>query len=155
MIMPKYSFNIAWSEDDSEYLATCPSFQGLSAFGETEEEALNEAKIALQLFIESYEEREIPLPEPRTSQAYSGQLRLRLSKSLHQRAAKMASDDGISLNQYITNAVNREVSGEEVGKQCVEEIRRVAASARPPEFKPIDIGQITKRASTKSEYDYH
>ena len=32
----------------------------------------------------------------------------------------MAFDDGVSLNQYITNAVNREVSGEEVGKQFGE-----------------------------------
>ena len=42
--MNKYPINIVWSEDDGEYLATCASFPGLSAFGETEEEALKEAK---------------------------------------------------------------------------------------------------------------
>ena len=94
-------------------MATCSSFPGLSAFGETEEEALREAKIALDLFIESYKERGIPLPKPPKKQTFSGQLRLRLSKSLHERAARMASLDGVSLNQYINNAVNREVSGKE------------------------------------------
>ena len=111
--MPKYSFNIAWSEEDGEFIAKCSSFSGLSAFGETEEEALYEAKIALELFIESYKERGIALPKPLRNPTYSGQLRLRLSKSLHERAARMASKDGVSLNQYINNALNREVSAEE------------------------------------------
>ena len=111
--MSKYPINILWSDEDGEYMATCPSFPGLSAFGETEEEALHEAKEALQLFIESYQERGISLPKPPRNQTYSGQLRLRLSKSLHERAARMASKDGVSLNQYINNALNREVSSEE------------------------------------------
>ena len=111
--MPKYSFNISWSEEDGEYIATCVSFPGLSAFGETEEEALREGKVALDLFIESYKERGIALPKPPRNQTYSGQLRLRLSRSLHERAAKMATKDGVSLNQYINNALNREVSVEE------------------------------------------
>lgn len=112
--MNRYPINIMWSEDDGEYLATCVSFPGLSAFGETEEEALKEAKIALELFIETYKERGLTLPKPARVSKYSGQLRLRLPKSLHERAATMATKDGVSLNQYITNAVNREVSGEEV-----------------------------------------
>jgi predicted RNase H-like HicB family nuclease len=111
--MPKYSFNIAWSDEDGEFIATCSSFPGLSAFGETEEDALHEAKIALELFIESYRERGLQLPKPPRTPTFSGQLRLRLSRSLHERAAKMASKDGVSLNQYINNALNREVSSEE------------------------------------------
>lgn len=60
----KYSLNIAWSEDDQEYVATCPAFPGLSALGETESEALAEAKVALDLFIKTCQEKGIPLPEP-------------------------------------------------------------------------------------------
>jgi len=112
--MTRYPFNITWSDEDGEYVATCPSFPGLSAFGETEEEALGEAKIALELFIASYNERGIPLPKPPRVQTYSGQLRVRLPKSLHERAARMASKDGVSLNQYISNAINKEVSSEEI-----------------------------------------
>lgn len=111
--MNKYPINIVWSEDDGEYLATCASFPGLTAFGETEEEALKEAKVALELFIESYKERGLPLPKPVRAPKYSGQLRLRLPRSLHERAATIASDDGVSLNQYITNALNQVVSSEE------------------------------------------
>ena len=115
--MVRYPINISWSDEDDEYIATCTSFPGLSAFGDTEEEALSEAKVALALFIESYKERGIALPKPPRNQKFSGQLRLRLSKSLHERAARMASMDGVSLNQYINNALNREVSGEESAKR--------------------------------------
>jgi len=109
----RYPFNIVWSEEDGEFLATCSSFPGLSAFGETEEEALQEAKIALELFIESYKERGLALPKPPRKQKFSGQLSLRLPKSLHERASIKATEDGVSLNQYITNALNREVSRDE------------------------------------------
>lgn len=78
----KYPFNIAWSVEDEEYMATCPAFPGLSAFGESEEEALGEAKVALGLFIKTFKEKKIPLPVPQVVSEYSGQTRLRLPKSL-------------------------------------------------------------------------
>lgn len=114
--MKNYQFNLTWSEEDDSYIATCPEFYGLSAFGDTPEEALAEAKIALELFIESYEADKIPLPEPNIVKEYSGQIRLRLPKSLHQQAAKRATIDGISLNQYICYALQAKVSADEVSE---------------------------------------
>ncbi|HEV7644537.1 MAG TPA: type II toxin-antitoxin system HicB family antitoxin [Pyrinomonadaceae bacterium] len=61
----KYTFQIFWSEEDQAYVATCAEFSGLSAFGETHEEALREAQTALELMIETYQEKGIALPEPR------------------------------------------------------------------------------------------
>jgi predicted RNase H-like HicB family nuclease len=51
--MEHYGFDVFWSEEDGGYIATCPDFPGLSAFGESEEEALSEGKAALRLFLES------------------------------------------------------------------------------------------------------
>jgi predicted RNase H-like HicB family nuclease len=131
----KYPFNIAWSEEDQAYLATCPAFPGLSAFGDTEEEAVTEAKVALSAMIEACRKKEIPLPEPRTVETYSGQTRLRLSKSLHRQAAAMAEAEDVSLNQYIVDAIVARVTGEQVAsrtlsevKQCLQETRTTAAS---------------------------
>lgn len=59
----RYPFNIEWSEEDQEYVATCPAFPGLSAFGESEEEALREGKVALAGFIETCEANDLPLPD--------------------------------------------------------------------------------------------
>lgn len=60
----KYAIQIFWSEEDEVFAAVCQEFPGLSAFGETREEALKEAQTALDLMIETYRQKKIPLPEP-------------------------------------------------------------------------------------------
>jgi predicted RNase H-like HicB family nuclease len=60
----KYTIQIFWSAEDEAFVAVCREFSGLSAFGETREEALREAQIALDLIIETYREKGISLPEP-------------------------------------------------------------------------------------------
>lgn len=105
----KYSFKVRYSEEDEGYIAECPEFSGLSAFGETPGEAIQEAEIALELFIESYEEEGKNLPKPNLTKEYSGQIRVRLPKSLHARLAGIAEDEGVSLNtlmiQYLAEGV--------------------------------------------------
>ena len=80
--MNKYGFEIFWSDEDEGYIATCPDFPGLSAFGETQAAALEEANIALKLFIESNEKDLQALPAPTKVSEYSGQIRLRISKRI-------------------------------------------------------------------------
>lgn len=60
----RYAIQIFWSEEDEGFIAICQEFPGLSAFGETREEALREVQTALDLMIETYRENSIPLPEP-------------------------------------------------------------------------------------------
>ena len=62
----KYAIQIFWSEEDEAFVAVCREFPGLSALGETREEALREAQIALDLMIETYREKDISLPEPQS-----------------------------------------------------------------------------------------
>lgn len=61
----KYTFQIFWSEADEAFVAICGEFPGLSAFGETHEDALREAQLALDLMVEAYKEKGLPLPEPK------------------------------------------------------------------------------------------
>ncbi len=106
----KYSFNLRYSEEDGGYIAISPEFHGLSAFGESPEEAIEEAKVALELFVETYEEENKPLPEPNLSKDHSGQIRIRLPKSLHQRLSMQAEEEGTSINtlmiQYISEGLS-------------------------------------------------
>ncbi len=60
----KYTLQMFWSEEDEGYIVVCQEFSGFSAFGETREEALHEAQIALDLMIETYQQKNIPLPKP-------------------------------------------------------------------------------------------
>lgn len=143
--MNNYKFDLAWSVEDEGYIATCPEFVGLSAFGETANEALAEAQVALKLFIETYKEKGIPLPEPKTVQDYSGQIRLRLPKSLHGQAAKVASEDGISLNQLILLAVQARVSGQEVAKRISREVKEHLISHSTPPLRRTENQQGTQK----------
>lgn len=124
-MVKKYSFNIAWSEEDREYVATCPGFPGLSALGETEEEALAEGKVALGLFIQTCQKKGIALPEPQVADGYSGQFRVRLPKSLHRQASQLAAMDGESLNQLVVRAVEARVSTKETGTRMLAELKQV------------------------------
>lgn len=108
----KYGLNLVWSEEDEAFLATSLEFPGLSAFGETIDEALAEGKIALELMIEEYTETGLPLPAPRQQPAYSGQFRVRLPKTLHRQAAELAEREGVSLNQFVVAAVAVQVGAE-------------------------------------------
>ncbi len=67
MINNKYTIQIFWSAEDEGFIAVCQEFPGLSAFGETREEALQEAQTALNLMIETCLEKNILLPEPQTA----------------------------------------------------------------------------------------
>jgi len=122
--MNKYGINIIWSDEDNEYIGTCPDFPGLSAFGETVEEALEEAKIALGLFLESHEAAGEPLPTPTIKHKYSGQLRLRLAKSLHESLADSARQEGISLNSYINQLIVWGHSSKSLLNQIMPDLRQ-------------------------------
>ena len=60
----KYAIHIFWSDEDEGFIAICDEFKGLSAFGETREDALREAQIALDAIIETYRSSGIELPQP-------------------------------------------------------------------------------------------
>jgi predicted RNase H-like HicB family nuclease len=64
MKMHKYAIEIFYREDDGGYIAVVPELAECSAFGETEEAALKEVMIAMDLWLETagYEGREIPQP---------------------------------------------------------------------------------------------
>jgi predicted RNase H-like HicB family nuclease len=63
-----YAIEIFYSEEDEGFIAVVPELPGCSAFGETEERALKEVKIAMQLWQETAKEvgREIPVPQKRS-----------------------------------------------------------------------------------------
>lgn len=65
----KYGFHVVWSDEDNAYFASCPEFPGLLAHGDTPEEAVKEARIALEGVIEVYKESNLQLPDPTATKA--------------------------------------------------------------------------------------
>jgi len=63
--MKDYHINIFFSEEDGGYIADIPDLSSCSAFGDTPEEALVEALVAKQLWLEAAQAEGKPIPEPR------------------------------------------------------------------------------------------
>lgn len=70
--MPDYYIDVFYSEEDGCYIANIPDLKYCSAFGDSPEEALAEAKIAQELCLEVLAERGFPIPEPRYHPAAEG-----------------------------------------------------------------------------------
>lgn len=99
--MVNYSVHVIWSDDDEQFLATFPELPGLSAFGDTQAEAIDEALEIAEEMVDIKRENGEPIPEPRKKKEYSGQTRIRLPKILHENLAHEAETEGMSLNSYI------------------------------------------------------
>ena len=104
--MMKYSVSIVWSEEDKGFIAVIPEFKNLSAFGETYEEALKQAEVAADGYIGTLKEENLPLPEPNKLSDYSGQIRLRMPRLLHQVLAEEAVRQDVSLNTYMVSLLS-------------------------------------------------
>jgi predicted RNase H-like HicB family nuclease len=68
MVIPvnRYSIEIFFSKEDEGFIAIVPELPGCSAFGTSEVQALEEVKVAMQLWIDTArrEGRKIPEPHP-------------------------------------------------------------------------------------------
>lgn len=109
-----YSISVFWSAEDNGFIALVSEFPGLSAFGETREEAVKEAEIALSGMIDLYQEEGDPLPDPTSLPGYSGQLRIRIPKDLHASLARNAQVQGVSLNTLIVHKLSQAPDQEEL-----------------------------------------
>lgn len=106
MALP-YRMEIYWDED--YWAAEFPELPGLVAASETWDglqESIDDAKRA---WFESALEHGDPIPEPRAEGAFSGKLVLRMPKSLHAEAARVANREGVSLNTLIVAALSKEL----------------------------------------------
>lgn len=99
--MFKYRILVEWSDEDNCYVARAPAFPGLAAHGDTVEAATHEAREAAEGMLEAMAEDGEPAPAPDASPAFSGNIRLRLPKTLHRRLAYDADAEGVSLNQLM------------------------------------------------------
>jgi predicted HicB family RNase H-like nuclease len=107
----RYSVVVAWSDEDDEYVATSPEWPDLSWLGASEPEAIRGLRTVIGEAIQVLAEQGSSIPATRAQPAYSGQIRLRMPKSLHQAMAARADQEGVSLNtlalSYLSRGVGR------------------------------------------------
>ncbi len=71
MLNPKYEIIIYWSKDDNAFIAEVPELAGCMADGQTYKEALNNAEIIVQEWIETAKSLGRVIPEPKGKLKYA------------------------------------------------------------------------------------
>ncbi len=115
--MDKYSISIQWSDADQSFIASVPELKGLSAFGSTPESAIKELVEAKKLYLEVLKEDGEDIPDAETLKPFSGQLRIRMPKSLHATLSSSAKQDGVSLNTFIVHLLAEKITVQQIGKE--------------------------------------
>lgn len=104
-----YEFEVYQMEVESHlfWVAKSKQLTGCVGQGETAQEAIDELTCNEQDWLETAKIVGIPIPQPRQRQPkqYSGKVSLRFSPAMHELASNIANEQGISLNQYINDAI--------------------------------------------------
>ncbi len=65
MMHQHYHINVFWYPDDNCWIAEVPDLRPCSAHGRTPSEAVAEAEVAIELWLETAADNNMPIPEPR------------------------------------------------------------------------------------------
>jgi len=69
--MSRYEIIIYWSDEDNAYIAEVPELPGCMADGSTYQEALANAEVIIQEWLETANELQRPIPAPRGRLKYA------------------------------------------------------------------------------------
>ena len=97
----KYTFRIAWSEEDVCHIARCLEFPSLAAHGATIEDAFREIEHVVAQSIKWLLEDGEPVPEPLGLKKFRGNLTLRVPAEKHRELTMRSAEEGVSVNQFI------------------------------------------------------
>lgn len=101
MDVNKYTYQVSWSEEDQEYVATVAEFPSLSWLEPNSQQAIQGLLRLVAEIIGDMETSGEQIPEPLGARRYSGKFNVRTSPSLHRRLVIEAKAEGVSLNTLV------------------------------------------------------
>jgi predicted RNase H-like HicB family nuclease len=143
---PAYSMRVFWSEEDGGFIAVCPELKHVSAFGESYAAAFKELEIAIEGAVEIHMKEGWPLPAPAVENEHSGQLRLRMPRSLHARLAGEADRDGVSLNTLIVAKLSEASGADAAARMATAAMRKELSRFRSQTISTSSRSRIPRRA---------
>ena len=109
-------------DQDGDVVAKIQELPGCSAHGQDEQEALANLEEAQRLWLEDCLEAGDHVPEPQQERPLpSGKWVQRVPRGLHQKLARMARNEGVSLNQLVTQML-AEQFGARLTEKSVEKV---------------------------------
>ena len=109
--------------EEGGYVVEVLEVPGAISQGETADEAVEMVNDALGLIIAVMLEDGEKIPEPVGFNEYSGRFNLRVSSAVHREAARRAQIEGVSLNQWVGQAVVARLAGKSLADEVVDKLR--------------------------------
>jgi predicted HicB family RNase H-like nuclease len=97
----RYTYRAEWSSEHGEYVVRCIELPWLSQWAPTLQEATAAIERAVDELLAEREAAGEDVPRPLTERQYSGKFVVRTSPSLHARLAIEATEQNVSMNQWV------------------------------------------------------
>ncbi len=140
-----YTYRVFWSPEDKEFVGVCAEFPSLSHLAKKQSDALEGIRDLVVFVVADLAKAKRVIPEPLTTQDYSGNLRVRLPPNLHRSLSVEAAETGRSLNRLIIDRL----LGHSYAPVRKAQVARIEAS-RP---KPKTVSRTRRAAKARTKRD--
>lgn len=103
-----YSYQVSWSAEDGEFVATCIEFPSLSWLASTQVKALSGLRRLVDEVVADMNANGEQAPTPFADRHYSGRFNIRISPDLHRELAVKAASRHMSLNRFVSDRLARD-----------------------------------------------
>lgn len=101
-----YTYRVTWSQEDNEHVGLCTEFPSLSYLDKDIKKALEGIGQLVSETIEDMKNNNEPIPKPLSTRTYSGKFVVRISPDKHRNLTIKASEQGVSLNHYVSDRLS-------------------------------------------------
>lgn len=115
-----YELKLIRKLDDkgNEYwTAYFPAVNDCTGTGDTFEEAVKEAYENLEIYLDYLKEAGYPIPQEYEEPEYSGKFTFRTSRTKHKQIVELAKKEGLSLNNYLNELIDKGMMNIELTKE--------------------------------------
>src|SRR5688572_2283555 len=129
-ILKKPYSRVLIPDEDGTFTTEILEFSGCISQGDTANEAIENLEKTAASWIEAALSQGIEIPEPFISLGYAGKVALRLPRSMHKQATRLAERDGVSLNQFLLSAIAARIGAEDLYSRMAEKLEQAILAPR-------------------------
>lgn len=159
MEYPMKVYPIHFDDGRTEWCVEYPDLKGCVGGGDTVEEAIADAEISKQVYLECLKSEGIEAPVPTLeTDLPSGKIALRVAKTTHKQLIENAKREGVSLNSYIQTAISEKIGRDSYSLKMFNMIKNIKHSVDEirtgyniSEYQPIGLRSWNKEVPNSSK----
>ncbi len=138
-------------DETGGYVAEVLELSGCVSEGDTPDEAIDNLDDAMLGWLKVAIEDGTHIPEPLESANYNGRILLRVPRWVHRQCVRLAEVDGVSLNQWILEAIGERVGAQGFLARLTERVRHSGVLAIEEEWQMTRVQRVRYLHISESE----